>query len=164
METTPNTKDFCCWWDGAVCNLENSIFEFIFMMKSSNGNIFRVTGPLCGELTGGSEFPPTKASDAEIWYIFDLPLYKRLSKQSEHRRFETPSHPLWRHCNVVIGQAGGFRNMCIPRRLQDPTPLNKNDGLRATRFQHCNTFRNILTPKLSNIFKVLKWITPVYLQ
>ena len=27
-----------------------SIFKY--MMKSSNGNIFRVTGPLCGEVTG----------------------------------------------------------------------------------------------------------------
>ena len=32
------------------------------MMTSSNGNIFRVTGPLCGEFTG----PRTKASDAEL--------------------------------------------------------------------------------------------------
>ena len=40
------------------------------MMTSSNGNIFRVTGHLCGEFTG-------------------------------HRWFETPSRPLWRHCNVL---------------------------------------------------------------
>ena len=29
----------------------------ISMMTSSNGNIFRVTGPLCGEFTGPGEFP-----------------------------------------------------------------------------------------------------------
>ena len=34
------------------------------MMTSSNGNIFRVTGPLCGEFTGPVEFPDTKASNA----------------------------------------------------------------------------------------------------
>ena len=28
-----------------------------FMMTSLNGNIFRVTGPLCGEFTGPGEFP-----------------------------------------------------------------------------------------------------------
>ena len=28
-----------------------------FMMTSSNGDIFRVTGPLCGEFTGPGEFP-----------------------------------------------------------------------------------------------------------
>ena len=36
------------------------------MMTSSNGNIFRVTDPLCGEFTGSGEFPPN-ASDAELW-------------------------------------------------------------------------------------------------
>ena len=37
------------------------------MMTSSNGNIFRVTGPLCGELTGHRWILLTKASDAQFW-------------------------------------------------------------------------------------------------
>ena len=37
------------------------------MMMSSNGNIFHVTGPLCGEFTGDQCIPLTKASDAELW-------------------------------------------------------------------------------------------------
>ena len=40
---------------------------FIEMMTSSNGNIFRVTGHLCGEFTGPRWIPRTKASDAELW-------------------------------------------------------------------------------------------------
>ena len=39
------------------------------MMTSSNGNIFRVTGPLCGEFIGHRWIPHTKASDAELWYF-----------------------------------------------------------------------------------------------
>ena len=39
------------------------------MMTSSNGNIFRVTGHLCGEFTGLRWIPRTKASDAELWYF-----------------------------------------------------------------------------------------------
>ena len=35
-------------------------------MVSSNGNIFRVTGPLCGESTGHPWISHTKASDAEL--------------------------------------------------------------------------------------------------
>ena len=35
-------------------------------MTSSNGNIFRVTGHLCGEFTGPRWIPHTKASDAEL--------------------------------------------------------------------------------------------------
>ena len=36
------------------------------MMTSSNGNIFRVTGHLCGEFTGPRWIPRTKAGDAEL--------------------------------------------------------------------------------------------------
>ena len=39
------------------------------MMTSSNGNNFRVTGPLCGEFTVHRWIPLTKASDAELWCI-----------------------------------------------------------------------------------------------
>ena len=37
------------------------------MMTSSNGNIFHVTGPLCGDFTGDRWIPLTKASDAKLW-------------------------------------------------------------------------------------------------
>ena len=37
------------------------------MMTSSNGNLFRVTGLLCGEFTGHRWIPRTKPSDAELW-------------------------------------------------------------------------------------------------
>ena len=39
-------------------------------MTSSNGNIFRVTGPLCGENNGRRWIPHTKAGDAELWCFF----------------------------------------------------------------------------------------------
>ena len=37
------------------------------MMTSSNGNISRVTDPLCGEFTGHRRIPHTKTSDVELW-------------------------------------------------------------------------------------------------
>ena len=38
------------------------------MMTSSNGNIFRVTGHLCGEFTGPGEFPTQKpVTQTELW-------------------------------------------------------------------------------------------------
>ena len=40
------------------------------MMMSSNGNIFRVTGHLCGEFTSHRWIPRTKASDVELWCFF----------------------------------------------------------------------------------------------
>ena len=46
----------------------------VAMVTSSNGNIFRVTGPLSGEFTGHRWTPLTKASDAELWcFLWSLP-------------------------------------------------------------------------------------------
>ena len=52
------------------------------MMTSSNGNIFRVTGPLCGEFTGPGEFPEQRPVTRSFDVFFDLCLNKRLSKQT----------------------------------------------------------------------------------
>ena len=51
------------------------------------------------EFTGPRWIPHTKASDAELWWFLWSRLNKRLSKQSWGWWFETPSSPLWRHCN-----------------------------------------------------------------
>ena len=69
------------------------------MMTSSNGNIFRVTGPLCGEFTGPGEFPTQRPVTRSIDVFFDLRLNKWLSKQPWGWWFETLSRPLWRHRN-----------------------------------------------------------------
>ena len=48
--------------------------ESRLMMTSSNGNIFRVTGPLCGEFTGLQWIPRTKSSGAELWcFLWSAP-------------------------------------------------------------------------------------------
>ena len=60
------------------------------MMTSSNGNIFRVTGPLCGEFTGPGEFPTQRPVTRNFDIFFDLRLNKRLSKQPWGWWFETP--------------------------------------------------------------------------
>ena len=72
------------------------------MMTSSNGNTYRVTGPLCGEFTGPGEFPAQRPVARSLDVCFDLRLNKRLSKQSWGWWFETQSRPLWRHCNDSI--------------------------------------------------------------
>ena len=72
------------------------------MMTSSNGNIFRVTGPLCGEFTGPGEFPTQRPVTRSFDVFFDLRLNKRLSKQWRGWWFETLSCPLWRHHNGLF--------------------------------------------------------------
>ena len=49
------------------------------MMTSSNGNIFHVTGPLCGEFTGPGEFPLQRPVTRSFDVAFDLRLNKRLN-------------------------------------------------------------------------------------
>ena len=69
------------------------------MMTSPNGNIARVTSRLCGNSTVTGEFPAHIPATRSFDVFFDLRLHKRLSKQSWGWLFETPSRPLWRHCN-----------------------------------------------------------------
>ena len=97
-------------WSGELlmCSIFGTIFQqpfkplkanrlkFLYMMTSSN---FRVTGHLCGEFTGPSEFPTQRPATRSCDVFFDLRLNKRLSKQSWNWWFETLSRPLWRHCN-----------------------------------------------------------------
>ena len=77
--------------------LTSSLSSSSHMMTSSNGNIFHVTGPLCGEVTG--EFPSQRPVTWSFDVFFDLCLNKRLSKQLWGWWFETPSSSLWHHCN-----------------------------------------------------------------
>ena len=67
------------WSTGRIHKMRTAHFSFVaeicpyimfllqIMMTSSNGYIFRVTCPLCGEFTGDRWIPSTKASDAELW-------------------------------------------------------------------------------------------------
>ena len=81
-------------WSDALC-------DSVYMMMSSNGSIFCVTGYLCGEFTGLRWIPPKKCQwRGALMFFFHLHLNKRLSKQSWGWWFETPSRPLWRHRNV----------------------------------------------------------------
>ena len=47
------------------------------------------------------EFPAQRPTTRNFHVFVDLRLNKLFSKQSWSRWFETPSHPLWRHCNVI---------------------------------------------------------------
>ena len=53
------------------------------------------TSPVTGEFP--TQRPVTRSFDV----FFDLRLNKRLSKHSWGWGFETPSCPLWHHCNVI---------------------------------------------------------------
>ena len=49
-------------------------YRLLIMMTSSNWNLFRVAGLLCGEFTGHQWIPLTKANDAELWcFLWSTP-------------------------------------------------------------------------------------------
>ena len=63
-------------WHQGICNNHNNVGrsnlqrnELRSLHETSNGNIFRVTDPLCWEFSGHRWIPRTKASDAELWYF-----------------------------------------------------------------------------------------------
>ena len=53
------------------------------MTMSSNGNIFRVTGPLCGEFNGHRWISLAKASNAVLWCFFICASIKRWVNNGE---------------------------------------------------------------------------------
>ena len=71
-------------------------YSSICMMTSSDGNIFRVNGPLGRASVDSPHKGPVMRS---VDVLFDLRLNKRLSKQSRRRWIETPSYSSWRQCN-----------------------------------------------------------------
>ena len=99
----PSIDQGLLFWAG-VCLFYNAAW----MMTSSNGNIFRVTGHLCGEFIVPGEFPIQRPVTRNFNVFFDLRLNKRLSKQSWGWWFEMLSRPLWRHRNVSSLDALNF--------------------------------------------------------
>ena len=92
IEESSNHIEFIAWSNDDI-HMQLWHDDVIKLIISS------VTDPLWGESTGDRRIPLTKASDAELWCFFSMPLTKRLSKQSIRRWYKTPSRSLWRHCN-----------------------------------------------------------------
>ena len=109
------------------------------MMTSSNGIIFRVTGPFQGNSPVTGEFPSQRPVTWSFDVFFALRLNKRLSKQFRRRWFETPSRPLWRHCNVMP-----YRIIVVPLYVSivsSPgpglcSPPGVHKSIRAIRWVH----------------------------
>ena len=103
-------------------------------MTSSNRNIFRVTGLLCGEFIGQRWIPLTKASDAELItkasdaelkiFFFDLRLNERFSKRSRCWWFETQSRLLWNHYGNELHWKGTHPTTPVTFSVSSPCSLH----------------------------------------
>ena len=119
------------------------VSQYWDVMTSSNGNISALLAICAGNFTGHRWIPRTKASDASFYVFFDLRLNRRLSKQRWGRWFETPPHPLWRHCSGdwVIRQLLDMRTsvdiVYTPQRIanvciHNAEKIKKNNGTQET--------------------------------
>ena len=75
----------CCGGSHCDCLLQVVVLTLTLWrstMTSSNANIFRVTGPLCGEFTGHQWIPLTKVSDAELWCFLRLNKWLRNNREA----------------------------------------------------------------------------------
>ena len=84
------------------------------MLTSSNGNSFRFTDPLRGELKINGEFPAQRPVTWGFDDFFDLIQNKRLNKQSWGWWFEAPLRSLWCHCNVNRNAFNINKYQCDP--------------------------------------------------
>ena len=93
-------------------------------MTSSNGNTCRVTGPSCGNIPVTGELPSERWVTQNFGVFFDLPLNRRLNKQSRRRRLEMPSRSrsFWHHYRVVglwdSNNISGSTFVCWRRNFQ----------------------------------------------
>ena len=71
-----------------------------FMMTSSNENISVLMAICARNPPVIGEYPSQRPLTRRFAVFFDLCLNKRLGEQWWGWWFETPLHPLWRHCNV----------------------------------------------------------------
>ena len=119
-------------------------------MTSSNGNIFRFTGPLSGNSPGTGEFPSQRPVARNFDFFFDLWQNKRLSKQWWGCKFETQSRPLWHYCNEEA----------------KPNKKNKCPYLEAFVCEILDSQRRWrpITPSMSCIWVSFQWFQAQSLQ
>ena len=123
LKNSHNRHPIACPWGWDMWCLMISKFDFclcyimiywtaLYMMTSSNGNIFRLTGHLCGEVVPG-EFPAQRPVMWSFDVFCNLRLNKRLSKQSWGWWFEMQSRLLWCHRNDQ-----NLTVICLPETLK----------------------------------------------
>ena len=107
------------------------------MMTSSNGNIFRVTGPLCGEFTGPGEFPTQRPVTRNFDVFFDLRLIQVIAwcHQAIRHSWATVDPDLY-HLLALLGHNwlthwGRATHICVGKL----TIIGSDNGLSPGRRQ-----------------------------
>ena len=118
-ETTKTNTSFvtnCIPPTNSPCTLLLQLYfrDVYFTWWRHQMEIFSALLAIC---TGNSpipgDFPAQRPVTRSFDVFFDLRLNKRLSKQSWAWWFETPSCPLWRHCNELMVRFPGTPSLKI---------------------------------------------------
>ena len=141
--TSSFSKGFV-WYRYHSTELLHSYFDnFICIMTSSNGNIFRVTGPLCGEFTGHQWILITNASDAELWcFLWPVPWLNGWVNNREAGDLRRNRA----HCDVIVmdyrsacesavnmGESKKYWTPCSTQQCNDPCVYRQNSGINQTK-------------------------------
>ena len=150
------------------------------MMTSSNGNISRVTGLLCGEFTGDRWIPRTKASDTEFWcFLWSVPepTVEQTLKTDELRRhrahhdaivmlkrsgdimFNFPTHVVFvfsrGKSQIICGYLSIFQWMNVSKLLMSKHTYNQKCEICA----HIIFWSHMLIYKRLNLMRSLRKLT-----
>ena len=107
----------------------------VCMIMSSNGNIVRVTGPLCGESTSHQWIPLTQASDAELWcFLWSRPEQKVDNRNAgdlrcHHADYDVTVMRMTKIHIISDGSLHEFSNLASDWLAAQP-PANQNPGLK----------------------------------
>ena len=75
------------------------------------------------------EFPAQRPVTRSFLVFLDLHLNKPLSKQSWGWWFQTPSRPLWRHCNVYVsGVISSAQNLSLTIDMDDQWNITESSS------------------------------------
>ena len=128
ITTTKHSKTkTVCIFLGIYCtmmtSLNGSIETFSALLTLCAGN-----SPVTGELP--TQRPVTRSFDV----VYDLRLNQLLSKQWRCRWFETPTCPLWRHCNAYMNRrlSGVWKTLMSSLMFSHINKLNKHRSIYST--------------------------------
>ena len=143
------------------------------MMTSSNGNIFRVTGHLCGEFTSpvNGEVPAQRP----VTRSFGISLicaWRKVEKTMYGWWFETPSRSLWRHsyaCDWIVAWGAGQPELAVNSWFAERTdftmiPLSCKEGRQCGHYTQVSYsiyyIGNFVT--LTNFRQWMHWKLPFW--
>ena len=116
----------------------------ILIMTSSNGNISALLTLCARNSPITAEFPVQRPVTRSFDVFIDLCLNKRLSKQSWGLWSETPPHPLWRHCYLIITNGQKHTVYQSTRHMYSSESCNLTQGLLVSQWYFCKRRNKVM--------------------